>query len=106
MTPSDEVTTTTWSEQLGLRRRLVLDGGQQGRALCRSLSDATDEVLRGLFEEAAAGPGGRLALVAVGGYGRGSSHRAATSTSGSSTTGGPTWLRWPSGSGTRSGTPG
>jgi [protein-PII] uridylyltransferase len=71
MTPSDEVTTTTWSEQLGLRRRLVLDGGQHGRALCRSLSDATDEVLRGLFEEAAAGPGGRLALVAVGGYGRG-----------------------------------
>ena len=69
MTPSDAPATATWAERLGRRRVLVVDGPEQGRALCRSLADATDEVLRGLFDDATGGAG-RLALVAVGGYGR------------------------------------
>ena len=69
MTPSDAAVTGTWSTQLQARRASVVAGPEQGRALCRSLSDATDEVVGGLFDDAGRG-GGRLALVAVGGYGR------------------------------------
>lgn len=69
MTPSEDTTAGTWSEQLGARRALVIGGAEQGRVLCRSLSDATDEVLGGLFADASRGARG-FALVAVGGYGR------------------------------------
>lgn len=53
------------------RADVVADTSLSGRALCRALSAATDEWLAELFA-GAVGAGGRgLALVAVGGYGRG-----------------------------------
>ncbi len=54
-----------------LRNAVLADRSVGGRALCRALSDATDEWLIGLFEAATAGIKGRFALVATGGYGRG-----------------------------------
>lgn len=45
-----------------------------GRAYCRALADITDEWLVELFDQALARsdrPGGRVALLAIGGYGRG-----------------------------------
>jgi [protein-PII] uridylyltransferase len=62
------VTTATL---LGRRAEVVADRGLQGRALCRALSDATDAWVTELFGAAAEGDGRGLALVAVGGYGRG-----------------------------------
>ena len=57
------------------RDALIADRALGGRRLCRALSDATDELLRGLFAEAAPRIVARrrraaVALVAVGGYGR------------------------------------
>ena len=52
------------------RAAVVGDASLTGRAQCRALSDTTDAALVELFDDAAgAAPG--LALVAVGGYGRG-----------------------------------
>ena len=58
------------------RDALIADPALGGRALCRALSQATDEVLATLWHDAAASitPTRRrsaVALVAVGGYGRG-----------------------------------
>ena len=52
--------------------RAEVSSSMIGAAACRALSDATDEWLVGLFEEATAGLGRRdaVALLAVGGYGR------------------------------------
>ncbi|MEX2658811.1 MAG: [protein-PII] uridylyltransferase [Acidimicrobiales bacterium] len=63
-------TTSGWAVRLTERRARVLDGDGRGRPLCRALSEATDEVLAGLFADAAAGSVRGVALVAVGGYGR------------------------------------
>ena len=56
------------------RDELIADPTLGGLALCRALSDATDELLVGLYADAVAGlgrrPKGAVALVAVGGYGR------------------------------------
>jgi [protein-PII] uridylyltransferase len=41
-----------------------------GDAFCRAYSDAADEWLTGLFNQATGGEGRGMALVAVGGYGR------------------------------------
>ncbi len=61
------------SDELRARRAaLIEDGSRQGRALCRALSEVTDEWLRSVFASAVgAGSEGSVALVAVGGYGRG-----------------------------------
>jgi [protein-PII] uridylyltransferase len=55
------------------RAALVADASLQGRALCRALSAAVDAWLAELFERAAAQVGDTtgIALLAVGGYGRG-----------------------------------
>ncbi len=45
--------------------------GLTGRACCQALSAATDEAIAELFESAGRGVDDRLAVVAVGGYGRG-----------------------------------
>ena len=55
---------------------MISDAALGGRQLCRRLAEATDEVLAGLFDDAVAVSAGRrrggpVALVAVGGYGRG-----------------------------------
>jgi [protein-PII] uridylyltransferase len=56
----------------GLYREQVLDDvTATGRAYCRALSQATDTWLRGVLGEATGGDTRKLALVAVGGYGRG-----------------------------------
>ncbi len=56
------------------RDELIADPTLGGLALCRALSDATDELIVGLYADAVAGlgrrPKGAVALVAVGGYGR------------------------------------
>jgi [protein-PII] uridylyltransferase len=56
------------------RDDLVADRTLGGRALCRALAGATDDLLRALFADAEArfppGRKGSVALVAVGGYGR------------------------------------
>ena len=54
------------------RQRMArLYEGASGAEVCAELSDAYDEVLRGLWQEAAAAaPGVPLALVATGGWGR------------------------------------
>jgi [protein-PII] uridylyltransferase len=57
------------------RDALIADRTLGGRQLCRALSDATDDLLRGLFAEAAPRIVARrrraaVTLVAVGGYGR------------------------------------
>ena len=54
--------------------QLLADTWRTGAALCHELTAATDAWLRGLFADAlakAGAPSGRVALVAVGGYGRG-----------------------------------
>jgi len=59
---------------MGLRTRrqeLIDQLDLQGDAFCRAYSAAADEWLTGLFEEATGGDGRGLALLAVGGYGRG-----------------------------------
>jgi [protein-PII] uridylyltransferase len=55
-----------------LRQRIavIADHSRRGRDFCRALSDATDALLCGLFEEATDGDGSGIALVATGGYGR------------------------------------
>ena len=58
------------------RDALIADPALQGRALCRALSAATDETLVALWQQAATSVTARrrrsaVALVAVGGYGRG-----------------------------------
>jgi [protein-PII] uridylyltransferase len=52
------------------RAAVVADRSLRGRALCRALSDATDQWLAALLEEACDGDLHDLALVATGGYGR------------------------------------
>ena len=49
----------------------MADTSVRGAGFCRALSDATDQWLAGGFAEATAASTARLALVAVGGYGRG-----------------------------------
>jgi [protein-PII] uridylyltransferase len=53
------------------RDELLADRSLTGAALCRALSSVTDAWLQGLFAEASAASSGSMALVAVGGYGRG-----------------------------------
>lgn len=56
------------------RDALLADRGRTGAALCRELTAATDDWVRGLYADAlakAGEPSGPVALVAVGGYGRG-----------------------------------
>jgi [protein-PII] uridylyltransferase len=52
------------------RTAVIDDASLRGRAMCRALSDATDQWLAALFEEATGGDGRGLSLVATGGYGR------------------------------------
>ncbi len=94
------------SELREVRAAVVGDGSLRGRALCRALAAATDGWLAERFAEAAGDDPSGLALVAVGGHGRGSWPRAATSTCGSCTMpAGATWPPPPTGSGTPCGTP-
>ncbi len=55
------------------RDRLLADATVQGTALCRALASATDDWIRARFDAAMASapPGMPVALLAVGGYGRG-----------------------------------
>lgn len=56
------------------RDALLADPDLRGVALCRELTSVTDDWLRGLFADAlakAGAPSGPVALVAVGGFGRG-----------------------------------
>ncbi|MEU7222381.1 [protein-PII] uridylyltransferase [Streptomyces chrestomyceticus] len=53
------------------RLRLLEDTGQEGTARRAALARLTDDWLAGLFERAAGRTGSGIALVAVGGYGRG-----------------------------------
>jgi [protein-PII] uridylyltransferase len=53
------------------RQTLVERTDLRGDAFCRAYAEAADEWLTGLFDEAAAGDAKGMALVAVGGYGRG-----------------------------------
>jgi [protein-PII] uridylyltransferase len=59
------------SELRERRAAVVADTSLQGRALCRALAAATDACLAERFAEAAGGREAGLALVAVGGHGRG-----------------------------------
>ena len=68
--------TATPVDLAGRRAAVVADPAQRGRALCAALSDVTDAGLIELFERAAQDVGrrrrkGAVALLAVGGYGRG-----------------------------------
>ncbi len=57
---------------LRIRRQELIDRTDlQGDAFCRAYSAAADEWLTGLFEQASGGDPRGMALVAVGGYGRG-----------------------------------
>jgi [protein-PII] uridylyltransferase len=53
------------------RETVIEDRSRRGSELCRALSDATDVWLVALFEDAVRGLDARVALAAVGGYGRG-----------------------------------
>lgn len=59
------------SSEPGERRRVIDDPALGGRARCRALAAATDAWVVDLFEQATGGDADGLALVAVGGYGRG-----------------------------------
>ena len=54
------------------RADVINDTSLGGLDACRALSDATDMMLRGIFDAAVAGEkkADRIALVAIGGYGR------------------------------------
>ncbi|MEY4044013.1 MAG: protein-PII uridylyltransferase GlnD [Actinomycetota bacterium] len=54
------------------RSDVIADTSVGGLEACRALSDATDRMLRGIFDDAVAGEkkADRIALLAVGGYGR------------------------------------
>ena len=54
------------------RSDVITDTSVGGLEACRALSDATDRMLRGIFDDAVAGEkkADRIALLAVGGYGR------------------------------------
>ena len=69
---SDAVATST-ADLLAARRRYVDDATEQGRAFCHSLAHLTDEWMVALHRDAvAAHPHApAVALVAIGGYGRG-----------------------------------
>jgi [protein-PII] uridylyltransferase len=54
-----------------LREALIERRDLQGDDFCRAYAQAADQWLSGLFEQATGGDGKGLALVAVGGYGRG-----------------------------------
>ena len=54
-----------------LRETLIERHDLQGDDFCRAYAGAADQWLSGLFEQATGGDGKGLALVAVGGYGRG-----------------------------------
>ena len=69
-TPATGGATSPFAARLTERRAEALHAGDRGRALCRALSDATDEALAELFADAAEGTKGAVGLVAVGGYGR------------------------------------
>jgi len=57
---------------LRIRRQELIDQGElHGDAFCQAYSAAADEWLSGLFEDATGGDRRGMALVAVGGYGRG-----------------------------------
>src|ERR1019366_6455680 len=57
---------------LRARRQALIDRADlQGDAFCRAYSAAADEWITGLFDEASGGDARGMALVAVGGYGRG-----------------------------------
>jgi len=65
------VTSAVRSEHLGLAAGAV---ARPGRDYCRALADITDEWVAAIFDEAVvqtARPSGRVALLAIGGYGRG-----------------------------------
>ena len=55
------------------RAALIGDGALSGRALCRALAERTDDLVQRLFDQALAEApvDSRVALLAVGGYGRG-----------------------------------
>ncbi len=53
------------------RDAVIADRSRHGRAFCRALSDVTDDEIVALFDGATGGRAEGLALVAVGGYGRG-----------------------------------
>src|SRR5829696_7175945 len=59
------------SDLRDVRAAVVDDRSLGGRSLCRALAVATDGWLAERFEEATEGHAGGLALVAVGGHGRG-----------------------------------
>lgn len=67
--------TTATSAPTAARHALIADPSRRGRDLCRALATATDELVCGLWPAAAAElrrkRRGAVALVAVGGYGRG-----------------------------------
>ena len=69
MTRTATVTRLPFPERL----RLIADTSLQGTAFCQALAAATDDWIRARFEEAvtSAPPGMPVALLAVGGYGRG-----------------------------------
>jgi [protein-PII] uridylyltransferase len=54
-----------------MRQELIARADLRGDDFCRSLAQAADRWLAGLLEDAAGGDLGGIALVAVGGYGRG-----------------------------------
>ncbi|HUS43078.1 MAG TPA: [protein-PII] uridylyltransferase [Ilumatobacteraceae bacterium] len=65
------MTSAVRSEHLGLAAGAV---ARPGRDYCRALADITDEWVAAIFDEAVvqtARPSGRVALLAIGGYGRG-----------------------------------
>ena len=60
----------TAASLLADRAAVIADRALGGRALCRALSDATDQWLAALLDEACNGDAAGLSLVATGGYGR------------------------------------
>ncbi len=63
--------TATVAQLRGRREAVISDHGLRGRGLCRELARVTDEWLAELFDEVTVGSERRVALVAIGGYGRG-----------------------------------